>query len=127
MLAAHVGRVLQQTVRTTDLVGRRAPDELAVVTHGQGASPETLQRRLTGAFGAGCPRAANEWSGRLRLGHALIEPWEGGEVTDVLVAAQRSMGRPLTVDGATRTLDAPHGLHEIMHPSPVRQDERRPS
>jgi len=68
-------------------------------------------------------------SGRAGYGwvSALIEPWEGGEVADVLVAAQRSMGRALTVDGATRTLDAPRGLHEIMHPSRIRQDEHRPS
>lgn len=114
-LVAHLGQALQQSVRTTDMVGRWGPDELAVVAHGQGASPEILRRRLIGMIGIDSPLGALGWSGRLRLGHALLEPWETGEVTDVLVAARRAVGAPITVHGmAGPAADLSRGPHEIL-------------
>jgi GGDEF domain-containing protein len=114
-LVAHLGLALQQSVRTTDLTGRWGPDELAVVAHGQGASPEILRRRLIGMIGLDSPLAALGWSGRLRLGHALLEPWETGEVTDVLAAARRAVGAPITVHGTPGpAADRSRGPHEIL-------------
>jgi GGDEF domain-containing protein len=100
-LVTHVAQVLRGAVRGTDVVGRWGVDQLVVVAHGPGASLEVLTGRLAEALEPGCPLSAAQWPRRLRLGNALLEPWEDGGLLTTISAARRAMERSLPFDPAT--------------------------
>jgi diguanylate cyclase (GGDEF)-like protein len=117
-LVLHVAGVLRGAVRETDVVGRWAPDRLAVVAHGQGAGRELLTRRLAQTLEEGCPLDRTQWPRLLRLGHAMREPWEEEGLAATLVAAAARMGGPLPLDpGAYPQRDEPQQREQ--HPDEV--------
>lgn len=100
-LVSHVAEVLRGAVRGTDVVGRWSNDQLVVVAHGPGASLDILIGRLGDALEPGCPLSARQWPRRLRMGHALLEPWDDGGLLTTIASARRSMERSLPFDPAT--------------------------
>ena len=97
-LVTHVADVLRGAVRGTDVVGRWSVGQLAVVAHGPGASMEVLTCRLAEAIERGCPLSATQWPRRLRIGNALLEPWEDAGLLTTISTARRSMERSLPFD-----------------------------
>ncbi len=95
-LMVHVAGVLRGAVRTTDVVGRWAPNQLAVVAHGQGASIELLTSRIERTLEEDCPLSAAQWTRALRIGHAVREPWDTFDLKATVASAIRSMSPPIT-------------------------------
>jgi len=90
-LLAWVASVLKGSVRGTDVVARWTASEFVVVTHGQGAPREVFEARIAQRLAEGCPVPADLWDGGLRLGYAVLEPWDEGGLAATLAAAERDM------------------------------------
>ncbi len=129
-LVRHLATVLSGAVRQTDVVGRWAPDQFAVVAHGQGASTEILTRRIAQTLEQDCPLDATQWPRVLRLGHALREPWEEEGLRATLDVAAAGIGGPLLLDlGPHPERDEPEqgeqGPDGVHRPHPVAGSDHR--
>lgn len=81
-IIAAVGRALQRTVRTNDVVGRWGGDEFIVVGTGRAESAEPLNERVDAALAAD-PDLAGRWTGGVTVGFASGRPEAG---VDVLIS-----------------------------------------
>ncbi len=105
-----VAQALRATSRATDVIARWGGDEFVVVGMGGGVAPYEMENRLRGWLAAQFPGDATLTTLHISVGHAILEPWDEGDVERLLWVADRDMylrrslrgGNPsgiVTVDG----------------------------
>jgi diguanylate cyclase (GGDEF)-like protein len=109
-----VAQALSANSRATDVIARWGGDEFVLVGMGAGIPPAELERRLRAWLIEHFPSDATLTSLQVSVGHALLEPWDEGDVERLLWVADRDMyvrrairgGHPssiVTVDGGLDT------------------------
>jgi diguanylate cyclase (GGDEF)-like protein len=109
-----VSQALSANSRATDVIARWGGDEFVLVGMGAGIPPAELERRLRAWLIEHFPSDATLTSLQVSVGHALLEPWDEGDVERLLWVADRDMyvrrairgGHPssiVTVDGGLDT------------------------
>jgi len=108
-----VAQAIQATFRATDVLARWGGDEFVIVGLGGGVQPGELERRLHTYFVTHHASDTTLTTLRVSVGHAILEPWDEGDVERLLWVADRDMysrralrgGHPsgiVTVDGTDR-------------------------
>jgi diguanylate cyclase (GGDEF)-like protein len=108
-----VAQAIQATFRATDVLARWGGDEFVIVGLGGGVQPGELERRLNTYFVTHHASDTTLTTLRVSVGHAILEPWDEGDVERLLWVADRDMyarralrgGHPsgiVTVDGTDR-------------------------
>jgi diguanylate cyclase (GGDEF)-like protein len=101
-----VADALRAGTRGTDVVARGPQDEFAVLGPGAGVSPGELERRVRAHLVESPPAPLDVWPCRVTAGLAVLEPWDGGDVTDLLGKARED----LSLRSSLRAPSAPEPL-----------------
>jgi len=86
-----VAQALKATSRATDVIARWGGDEFVVVGLGGGVPPTEMEARLRGWLVQHFPSDATLTSLQVTVGHAILEPWDEGDVERLLWVADRDM------------------------------------
>ena len=103
-----VADALRSSTRGTDVVARGSQDDFAVVGPGAGVSPGELERRVRAHLVEAPPTPLDVWPCRVTAGLAVLEPWDGGDVTDLL----RKAHEDLSLRSSLRAPSAPEPIHD---------------
>lgn len=102
-----VADALQAGTRGTDVVARDERGGFAVLGPGVGVSPGELERRIRAHLVESPPVPLDVWPCRVTAGLGVLEPWDGGDVTDLLRTAQED----LSLRASLRAPSAPEPVH----------------
>lgn len=102
-----VADALRAGTRGTDVVARGPQDDFAVLGPGVGVSPGELERRIRVHLVETPPVPLDVWPCRVTAGLAVLEPWDGGDVTDLLARAHED----LSLRASLRAPSAPEPVH----------------
>lgn len=86
-----VAQALRATSRATDVIARWGGDEFVVVGLGGGVPPVELERRLRTWLVEHFSQDATLTTLQVTAGHAILEPWDDGDVERLLWVADRDM------------------------------------
>lgn len=84
-----VAASLRRVTREADVVGRPSPTTFAVIAPTGGTPPAELERRLRVDLLEAPPVPPSEWPCLLTAGGGVLEPWDTGQLDDVLRMAER--------------------------------------
>lgn len=84
-----VAASLRRVTREADVVGRPSPSTFAVVAATGSTPPAELERRLRVDLLEAPPVPPSEWPCLLTAGGGVLEPWDTGQLDDVLRMAER--------------------------------------
>jgi diguanylate cyclase (GGDEF)-like protein len=79
-----VAEAVRAGTRDTEVVARGYSDEFVVLGPGVGVHPGELERRVRAHVIEAPPVALDVWPCRVTVGHAILEPWDSGDVDDVI-------------------------------------------
>jgi diguanylate cyclase (GGDEF)-like protein len=86
-----VGESLRSSSRGSDVVARCGPDEFVVLGAGCGMPPAELERRVRALLMQAPPVPAAVWPCRVTVGKSVLQPWDGGELDDLLGRAEQDL------------------------------------
>lgn len=86
-----VADAVRACTRGSDVVSRGSGDEFVVVGPGTGMRPVELERRVRARLLETTPVPTPVWPGRVTAGHAVLEPWDGDDVEDLLRRAREDL------------------------------------
>lgn len=86
-----VAEALRAGTRGTDVVARGTSEGFAVLGPGAGVSAGELERRVRAHLVESPPAPLDVWPCRVTAGLAVLEPWDGGDVTDLLRKAKQDL------------------------------------
>ncbi|MFP5345806.1 MAG: GGDEF domain-containing protein [Actinomycetes bacterium] len=86
-----VADAVRTGTRGSDVVSRGSGDEFVVVGPGTGMRPGELERRVRARLVEASPVPPPVWPGRVTAGHAVLEPWDGGGVEDLVRRAREDL------------------------------------
>jgi GGDEF domain-containing protein len=89
---AAVAASLRRVTREADVVGRLSPGRFAVIAATGGIPPAELERRLRVDLWPAPPVPRSEWPCLFTAGAGVLEPWDSGQLDDVLHLAARDAG-----------------------------------
>lgn len=102
-----VADALQAATRGTDVVARGEQGDFTVLGPGVGVPPGELERRIRAHLVEMPPVPLDVWPCRVTAGLGVLEPWDGGGVTDVLREARED----LSLRASLRAPSAPEPVH----------------
>ena len=106
MVLVAVADALRQSVRAGDVVARWGGDEFAVIGPGPGTAPIDMELRIAGRVSELPPEGVHDWQPLVSVGSAMLTPWDDGDMSSLLDAADREMYRRRAL---RRTLNPPTG------------------
>ena len=123
---AAVAEALRRTSRDSDVVARWGGDEFVLVGLGAGVPPLDLERRVQ-AFLLRDPGLAEHLAGiRISVGRSMLEPWDTGDLDNLLWTADRDMYVRRALKGRTVppvvTLDRTEHQRAVAHVAGKRTD-----
>jgi diguanylate cyclase (GGDEF)-like protein len=110
-----VADALRASTRGTDVVARGTHGHFVVLGPGVGVSPGELERRVRTHLVESPPAPLDLWPCRVTAGLGVLEPWDGGDVTDLLRKAQEDLSM-------RTSMRAPSAPEPVRRPEP---DSRR--
>ncbi|HZI97938.1 MAG TPA: GGDEF domain-containing protein [Actinomycetales bacterium] len=103
-----VAEALRASTRGTDVVARGDGYEFAVIGPGSGVSPGEMERRVRAHLVETPPAPLDIWPCRVTAGLAVLEPWDGGDVDDLVRRAYQD----LSLRASLRAPSAPEPVHD---------------
>lgn len=90
-LLMTISTALHRITRKTDVVARWGGDEFIIVGLGSGMRPDELEARMRAVLRDISPFSDADWNPVVSCGRSTLAPWDDGDLTSLLEAADRDM------------------------------------